>query len=336
MQPYLKKITAFAEKIIGGETPDPAILTAIAETKDQDVFHLIAGADLIRNAFFKKEIHLCTICNGKSGQCSENCGFCAQSKFHTSEIDVYPLLSKEKLMEIPLNLYDTPVNRYSVVTSGKGLKSDEVKRLSLAFSSLDKSKLSYCASLGILEENDFKILKKAGVTRYHHNLETAESHFKNICTTHSFENRVNTIKKAKKAGLEICSGGIFGIGETDDQVLELALELKRLDVDAVPLNFLSPVPGTRMENCSGVSPLRCLKIIALFRFVLPDKDIFVCGGRQLNLKKLEPYMFHAGASGIMTGNYLTTKGTRLSEDLEMIRQLDFKPRHYSHVYPQTS
>ncbi len=329
MKPYLKNITNFtklAEEIISGKTPDLKALTAIAETKDEDVFNLLAGADLIRNAFFKKEIHLCTICNGKSGQCSEDCSFCAQSKFHTSNIDVYPLLSKEKLMEIPLNLYDTPVNRYSVVTSGKGLKSDEVKRMSLAFSSLDKSELSYCASLGILEENDFKILKKAGVTRYHHNLETAESYFKNICTTHSFEDRVNTIKKAKKAGLEICSGGIFGIGETDDQVLELALELKRLNVDAVPLNFLTPVPGTRMEKFSDLTPLRCLKIIALFRFVIPDKDIFVCGGRQLNLKRLEPYMFHAGASGMMTGNYLTTKGADLNEDLEMISQLHFKPQ----------
>jgi len=332
MKPSLKNMISIAEKIISSETPDLRTLASIAEIKDKDVFNLVAGADLIRNAFFKKEIHLCTICNGKSGRCSEDCSFCAQSKFHTSDIDVYPLLSKEKLMETPLHLYDTPVNRYSVVTSGKGLKSDEVIRLSLAFSSLDKSRLSYCASLGILEENDFKILKKAGVTRYHHNLETAESHFKNICTTHLFEDRVNTIKKAKKAGLEICSGGIFGIGETDDQVMELALELKRLDVDAVPLNFLSPVPETRMENFSDLTPLRCLKIIALFRYTLPDKDIFVCGGRQLNLKKLEPYMFHAGASGMMTGNYLTTKGARLDEDLKMIRQLHFKPRPHFPVF----
>jgi biotin synthase len=193
-----------------------------------------------------------------------------------------------------------------------------------AFASLEKKKLSYCASLGIIHDRDFNVLKKAGVTRYHHNLETAESHFKKICTTHTFKDRVDTINRAQKVGFEICSGGIFGIGETDIQVLELALELKRLDIDAVPLNFLSPILGTPMEGFSSLTPLKCLKIIALFRYVLPEKDIFICGGRQLNLKQLEPYIFHAGASGIMTGNYLTTQGARLDDDLEMIAQLGFE------------
>ncbi len=313
-----------AKKIITGFTPDIDVFKTIARLEDDSIFHLFAGADLIRHTYFKNRIHLCTICNGKSGKCSEDCKFCSQSKFHDATIDTYPLLEKEKLQQGALELMDSPVNRYSVVTSGKRLTTDEVIDVAQAFSELESEDLSYCVSLGILGEADLKLLKESGVTRYHHNLETARSHFDDICTTHSFEDRVNTIKLAKAAGMSICSGGIFGIGETDDQVLELALELKALDVDAIPLNFLTPIPGTGLEGKTELTPLRCLKIISLFRYVLPDKDIFICGGRQLNLKMLHPYIFHAGASGIMTGNYLTTDGQGLNDDLEMIQQLGFK------------
>lgn len=317
---------SIARGITTDSPPDLKTLHDICETSDEDVFNLLPGADLIRNFHKGKKIHLCTICNAKSGKCSEDCRFCPQSALHQTQIENYGLLGKEELTQIPESLTDAPVNRYSVVTSGRGLSSDEVDLVAQAFSSLEKKRLSYCTSLGIIQDRDFNILKKAGVTRYHHNLETAESYFEKTCTTHTFKNRVDTIKRAQKAGFEICSGGIFGIGETNRQVLELALELKRLDVDAVPLNFLSSIPGTRMEGPSNLTPLKCLKIIALFRYVLPEKDIFICGGRQLNLKQLVPYIFHAGASGIMTGNYLTTKGAGLKDDLEMITQLGFEPR----------
>ncbi|MBU2429535.1 MAG: biotin synthase BioB, partial [Proteobacteria bacterium] len=180
--------------------------------------------------------------------------------------------------------------------------------------------------LGILEFEDFQVLKKAGVTRYHHNLETARSHFDQICTTHTFQERVDTIRAAKKAGLSICAGGLFGTGETDEQILEMALELKDLDVDAVPVNFLTAIKGTPLESKNFLTPLRCLKIISLFRYVLPQKDILICGGRMNNLKLLHPMIFHAGASGLMTGSYLTTKGNQLEDDLEMIRQLEFDVR----------
>ncbi len=315
---------SIARGIITGSPPDLKTLQDICKTPDADIFNLLPGADLIRNFYKGKKIHLCTICNAKSGKCSEDCGFCPQSVFHQTQIDNYPLIGKEEFTQIPKSLSDTPVNRYSVVTSGRGLGSDEVDLVAQAFSSLEETRLSYCASLGIIQDRDFDVLRKAGVTRYHHNLETAESHFKKTCTTHTFNDRVDTIKRAQQAGFEICSGGIFGIGETDSQVLELALELKRLDIDAVPLNFLSPIPGTRMEGLSNLTPLKCLKIIALFRYVLPEKDIFICGGRQLNLKQLVPYMFYAGSNGIMTGNYLTTQGESLDDDMEMITQLGFE------------
>ncbi|WP_022663907.1 biotin synthase BioB [Desulfospira joergensenii] len=315
---------SIARGIITGSPPDLKTLHDICETPDDDVFNLLAGADLIRNFYQGKKINLCTICNAKSGKCSENCGFCPQSAFHQTQIENYGLLGKEELTQIPKRLSGSHVNRYSVVTSGRGLSSDEVDLVAQAFLSLEGKRLSYCASLGIIQDQDFDVLKNAGVTRYHHNLETAESHFKKICTTHTFKDRIDNIKRAQKAGFEICSGGIFGIGETNSQILELALELKRLDIDAVPLNFLSPIPGTPMEGLSKLTPLKCLKIIALFRYVLPEKDIIICGGRQLNLKQLVPFMFHAGANGIMTGNYLTTQGASLEDDIEMIIQLGFE------------
>lgn len=316
-----------AKKVISGESLDQETCLALAGVQEDSVFFMMAGANLIRDHFFGNTVHLCTICNGKSGRCSEDCRFCSQSGFAGTDIDVYPLLGKKELRKGAIEASGTGINRYSIVTSGKRLPEDEVKKVADAIASLEKdSNLSYCVSLGILGPEDFKILKDAGVSRYHHNLETAESHFENICTTHTFQQRVDTIKAASAAGMEICAGGLFGMGETDLQVLELARALSKLSVDAVPVNFLTAIKGTRMADVDELTPLRCLKIIALFRYILPSQDILICGGRMNNLKTLHPMIFHAGASGIMTGRYLTTSGNQLEDDLEMIRQLGFALR----------
>lgn len=317
-------ILNIAKNIINNNIPDPETYKLLALIDTKDVLHLIAGADLIREHYFKKEIHLCTICNGKSGKCTEDCSFCSQSKFFETEIEQYPLLSKEKLQQGAILLQDSPVNRYSIVTSGKRIPKDEVKKIAQAISELEIGNLEFCASLGILDDEDFVILKKAGILRYHHNLETARSFFKNICTTHTFDDRVNTIKAAKNNGMSVCAGGLFGLGETDEQIVELALELRDLDVDAVPVNFLTPIKGTALETQESLTPQHCLKIIALMRFILPDKDIFICGGRQNNLKTMQSYMFNAGASGIMTGDYLTTEGKSPEDDLALIKNAQFE------------
>jgi biotin synthase len=220
----------------------------------------------------------------------------------------------------------TAINRYSVVTSGKGLTPSEVKAVANALSALNGSGIQTCASLGILAEHDMQVLKAAGVGRYHHNLETSESYFRNMCTTHTYEERIRTLYAAKEAGLSVCSGGVFGIGESQEQILELALALRALEVDAVPLNFLVPIKGTRNEACKHLSPLKCLKIIALFRYAVPDKEIIICGGREANLKELHPLVFYAGASGIMTGDYLTTSGIALDRDMQMLDHLGLIPR----------
>lgn len=321
-----RKIIEISERIVGGKIPDLPVLSEIAMTQDAAVLSILSGADFLREHYFGNSIHLCTICNGKSGRCSEDCRFCAQSSHYETEAPVYPLMEKGPMVEAGARAAQSPINRYSVVTTGRGLRTSEVKKVAEALSDVTASGIPTCASLGILGPEDFKILKAAGVTRYHHNLETAESFFKRTCTTHRYEDRVATVRAAKAAGLEVCSGGIFGIGESDEQVLELALSLRDLDVDAVPLNFLVPIPGTPLEKMNHLTPLRCLKIIAIFRFVLPDKEILICGGREANLKELHPLVFYAGASGIMTGNYLTAVGRTLDSDLALIKSLGMTVR----------
>ena len=320
------KYLNLAERIVDGDMPGAEAFKKMIDISERRVFDFFAGADLIREFYFGREIHLCTICNAKSGRCTEDCAFCAQSAFARTDAPVYPLLTKDKLQAGVLAAANGKINRYSIVTSGKRLLRKEVATVANAIRELDVHDLGYCASLGILDRQDFAVLKEAGVTRFHHNLETSESFFSQICTTHTYQDRVETIKAAKEAGLSVCVGGLFGMGETDSQVLELALTIRDLDVDSVPINFLAPIKGTRLENVRALTPLRCLKIIAMFRYVLPGKDILICGGREANLKELHSIVFYAGASGIMTGNYLTTSGRTLEDDLEMIEHLQFSVR----------
>lgn len=321
-----KTLYTLAENIVEGITPDSEQYKALANIPDRDAFMLLPGADMLREQYFGKEVHLCMICNGKSGRCSEDCSFCSQSVYAHTDAPVYPLLAQDQLRQGAVYASQNPVNRYSIVTTGKRLPKKEVSAVAESMAEVNQDNISLCASLGILKQDDFLILKTAGINRYHHNLETSRSHFNRICTTHTYQERIATIKAAKKTGFSVCSGGIFGLGETDDQVLELALALKELDVDAVPINFLVPIQGTPLANFNDITPLRCLKIIALFRYVLPDKDIILCGGRETNLRDLQSLIFYAGATGIMTGDYLTTMGRSLEKDLEMIEQLHFSVR----------
>ncbi len=320
------QLIELAERILTGETPPEGTLSHIASLPDERAFDLFPGAGLIRTHFFGSGIQLCTISNAKSGRCSEDCAFCSQSAFASTDSPVYPLLSKRELQAGAQAAQRQPINRFSWVTSGKRLPRQEVEALAEALADLNGNRLGYCASLGTLGADDLAVLKSAGLTRYHHNLETSRSFYGRICTTHSYDERVATIRAAKSLGLSVCAGGIFGLGETDQQVLELAIEIKALDVDAVPINFLTPIQGTRLSSHKALTPLRCLKIISLFRYVLPDKDILICGGREHNLEALHPLVFQAGASGIMTGNYLTTSGRTLEKDLALLRALGLSPR----------
>ena len=321
-----KDYIELAEKILEGKLPEDLVFLNILSAPDSDIPAIMAGASMLREKYFGSSIHLCTICNGKSGKCSEDCKFCSQSSFSKTEAPVYPVLSKEELKKGGLLAQDTPINRYSIVTTGRGLPRKDVEAVAEAMRELDDNKIKKCASLGILKDEEFKLLKDAGVNRYHHNLETSRSLFKEVCTTHTYDERIETIKAAQRQGMEVCAGGILGIGETDEQILEMAKDIKALDVESVPLNFLVAVKGTPYGDRHSLTPLKCLKIIAFFRYFLPSKEIIICGGREKNLEELHPFIFYAGASGTMTGNYLTTDGRSLNDDLVMLEQLGFEVR----------
>lgn len=284
-------------------------------------------ADKIRKKYRKDIVSLCAIINAKSGLCAEDCIFCAQSLRHKTAINRYPFISAEAILEKAKEAVSIKASCFGIVTSGKGIYSE--KEISIICEALKLLKqhlpnLHRSASLGIVSKDTLKRLKKAGLECYHHNLETSERFFPNICTTHSYKERLNTIKSAKETGLEVCSGGIFGLGETLRDRIDLALTIRELDADSVPLNFLNPIKGTRCEDFMPIAPLEILKTIAIFRVLLPDKDIRVCGGRNVNLRSLQSMIFFAGASGMMIGNYLTTCGNDPETDLRMIEDLGLK------------
>ena len=230
--------------------------------------------------------------------------------------------SAEQLVDSGLKLAEAGATHYGIVTSGTALNAEEIDTVCRAAEELKaRCGLHLCASLGMLSKQSARKLKAAGISRYHHNLETARSFFEEICTTHDYVDMVETILAAKEAGMEVCSGGIFGMGESWTQRVELAFILKELDVDSIPINFLNPIPGTRLERQPIMQPLDALAAIALMRFIHPRRDITICGGREITLKEFQSWVFFAGANGLMVGNYLTTKGRSIEMDMEMIAQL---------------
>lgn len=282
-------------------------------------------ASSLRERHFGNRMRLCAILNAKSGLCPEDCAFCAQSKHNRAEVPVYGLLSPEEVLIAAERAKAMGVGRFSIVTSGRRISQGELDKVLKAVELVrSRTGLRVCASLGFLGYKEARRLKEAGLSRYHHNLETAPSFFPKVCTTHSLEEKIETILAAKEAGLEICSGGILGLGEGREERLELALTLKELGVHSVALNFLHPIKGTRFEGAEGIAPVEALRSVALFRVVLPEKDIRICGGRLYTLRDLHPLIFLAGANGLMVGDYLTTRGRDWREDLRMLEDLGFE------------
>jgi biotin synthase len=283
---------------------------------------LVIRAHRLTKKNFDDRIFLCSIMNAKSGACSEDCAFCAQSAKYNTKIDVYPLISRDAILANARKAVENGAYRIGIVTSGRNLSDKDIAAIIEGVKAIRSGlKIGVCASLGSLTLEQLESLKKAGVTMYHHNIETAPSHFARIVTTHGFEERARTIRFAKKAGLEVCSGGIIGLGETMEQRIEMALTLKKLDADSVPINILVPIPNTPLAQAKPLSMNEIIRTIAIFRIILPKKIIKLAAGRESRLREYQPLAFLAGANSMLIGGYLTVAGRSVAEDRKMIEEL---------------
>ncbi|MBW1814264.1 MAG: biotin synthase BioB [Deltaproteobacteria bacterium] len=297
-------------------------LRLATEVEEESLFE---SAAKIREHFFCNSIQLCMIINAKCGKCSMDCTFCSQSMHHGANSDIYPLFQPSQLAEQIKNLSENGIHHCGIVASGDRLKSQEVDSICQALL-MTKNSISFnvCASLGRLSNEDIKKLKKVGLVRYHHNLETSERHYPSICSTQTWQERLSTVKRAIESGLEVCAGGLFGLGETWEDRIDLAIALRDLGVNSVPINFLHPQPGTPLENKPLMPAEEALRIIAVYRHLLPNTTLRICGGRPGVLKERQKDMFRAGANALMTGNYLTTSGQIPESDVQMIKALGLK------------
>ena len=284
---------------------------------------LCAGADQIRKALRGAGYELCTIINARSGRCGEDCTFCAQSCHHQTQAQEYPFLEAEEIVRQGKRDEAAGVQRYSLVTAGRAVTGPELDQALAAYRRLrEETGLGLCASFGFQSVEDFRRLKEAGVTRYHANLETSRRNFPNICTTHSYQDKIDNIRRAKQAGLQICSGGIVGLGETWEDRLELALDLAELEVDSIPLNLLTPIPGTPLEGTPPLSVEEVRRIVAVFRYINPTAWIRMAAGRG-RFADGGAILFRSGANSAITGDMLTTTGTNIAQDLDLMKQGGF-------------
>lgn len=314
-------IEELKNKIYGGYEINKAEAVKLSE---EPLAELSQAADEIRKHFCGNKFDICTIINGKSGRCSENCKYCAQSAHYKTDVETYPLLDTEPILKEAQYNYGKGVMRYSVVTSGRALSEAEVDKLAATLKIVhEKCPVKLCISGGLLNEAQFRKLHEAGVERVHNNLESSRNHFPQVCTTHTFDDKVNAIKAAQKAGMNVCSGGIMGIGETMEDRIDMALELRFLGINSVPVNILNPIAGTPYEHNKRLSDTEIQRIIALYRFILPKAFIRLAGGRGLLADK-GLACFKSGANAAISGDMLTTSGISIDTDMKMIKELGFK------------
>jgi biotin synthase len=313
-------IHTLKNKIVSGRSINKLEAAFISKIQKSDLFNLFSAANSIRTKFREDSVDLCAIVNAKSGACPEDCSYCAQSSKSKTEIAVYPLLQSDVILEKAMEAKEAGVKRFCVVTSGRKTDKNEIKKIASIIKNIRGMELLPCATLGLLNKAELLLLKENGLERYHHNLETSERFFPEICRTHTYYDKLKTIEAAKSAGLSVCSGGIFGMGETWQDRIDMAFAIKELNIDSIPLNFLIPVKGTSMGDRDFLHPFEALKIISLYRFILPEKEIRVCGGRIQTLGEFNSWVFMAGADSLLTGNYLTTTGRTYKDDLRLIEQ----------------
>lgn len=317
----MDSLASLKEKVLAGRQITREEALALAEMPLEE---LCAAADEIRRFFCGDKFDLCTIVNGKSGKCSENCKYCAQSASYHTAVETYPLLDTEALLEQAQYSQSRGVHRYSIVTSGRNLNAQEVSQACGSIRKIKESlDISICVSFGLLEEADFQKLRQAGASRVHNNLEASAGYFPQVCTTHTQQDKIRSIDAARKAGMEVCSGGIMGLGESMEDRIDLAITLRELQIKSVPVNMLNPIPGTPYENNPRLTEEDMCRIVAIFRFLLPDAFIRLAGGRGL-MEDQGRRCFCSGANAAITGDMLTTSGITIQRDLEILKELGYQ------------
>lgn len=312
-----------ADRSLAGESLDEATALAVLQAPDTELLEQIAAAYRVRRHHWENRVRLHFLLNAQSGLCPEDCNYCSQSKISTAEIEKYPLLAEEKILAAAARAVASKAATFCMAISGRSPNEPTFERILSAIKAVKaQHNLKVCTTLGLLSAEQTDRLAAAGVDRVNHNLNTAAEHHSEICSTHTYLDRLATVKNVKAAGITTCSGGIFGMGESDKDVVSLALALRELEVTSVPLNFLIPIPGTPFGDFQQLTPQRCLRILCLFRLLLPSQEIRMAGGREGQLRSLQPLGLYV-ANSIFVGDYLTTPGQAASEDWQMIADAGF-------------
>jgi biotin synthase len=312
-----------ADQALAGQVISREQAHAVLAADDTELLNQLAAAYRVRRQFWGNRVRLHFLLNAQSGLCPEDCHYCSQSKISTAEIEKYPFMAQDRILAAAERAHSLRAGTFCMVISGRSPSKQVFNQVLEAVRAVKtRYPMNICACLGLLDPHQTRQLAEAGVDRVNHNLNTSETHHGDICTTHDFQDRVATLQAVNAAGLTTCSGGIFGMGESPDDMIDLALALRQLQVTSVPLNFLIPIPGTPFEGRQELNPRQCLRILCLYRLLLPSQEIRIAGGREVQLRQLQPLGLYA-ANSIFVGDYLTTPGQATQADFEMIRDAGF-------------
>ncbi|MDC0278709.1 biotin synthase BioB [bacterium] len=324
---------SLADQVLSGQKISREDALSILQAPDVDVLPILAAGFRVRQQYFGKTVQLYFLMNAKSGLCPEDCHYCSQSKISTAPVPKYNILKRDKLMEGAKLAAERGAKTYCLVISARGPNEREMNAVEKIVPEIKETYgLDICACLGLLDQNQAERLKACGVDRVNHNLNTSEKYYEEICTTHTYADRVQTLRHVRDAGMEMCSGGIIGMGEKADDIVSMAFDLNELGVQSIPLNFLNSIDGTPLQEVSELSANDCLRALAMFRFVNPDRELRISGGREIHLRSLQPLGLYV-ANSMFVGDYLTTEGQAPTSDYEMIEDLGFEVTH-SHCSPE--
>ncbi|MDE0866873.1 MAG: biotin synthase BioB [Rubripirellula sp.] len=313
-----------ADQVLSGESITREQAISILEAPDFDLLSILSAGFRIRHQYFGKSVQLYFLMSAKSGLCPEDCHYCSQSKISDAPVPKYNILKRDDLMEAARIASERGAKTYCLVISARGPNEREINAVEQIVPEIkDKYGLDICACLGLLSKEQADRLKACGVDRVNHNLNTSEDYYADICTTHTYADRVQTLQHVKDAGMEMCSGGIIGMGEKLEDIVSMAFDLRDLGVQSIPLNFLNAIEGTPLQTKNELTANDCLRALAMFRFVNPDRELRISGGREIHLRSLQPLGLYV-ANSLFVGDYLTTKGQAPQEDYDMIRDLGFE------------